>query len=590
MLILLFPIIGVANAAENNLRVIGSTYMPNMTNAPAGLEVEYKNNTLSMDVIKTNTLSSGRYAVDLYLTSGIDTPTTSNATGTAIVINNNLVYGGTDAQISFKNIKGQDVSGNIDVQNHTDYMTAIFNPATIADGMYFYQLKLNDGSQIVKRFVYNDGMEINNEIPGQVVSRALPAPSLEEEVETVTKDYFNPGDKHDWIVTITGDGSFETYKDTLTLTVPGVYTEQMVDHFLSYPANVKDISGTVFSGLDYNLGNNPAKSTVGNVNVALMLNDSVLANTTTIDDGNFLFKHVPAGAQGDAIGTVYTLRFTDLEADFMTQEFKVPVTYKENAADSIAVNRFDEHKVDGYSGSGLFDVAMLPLPGDFLGLDTDGTRNLNNAALHSYDNFGLDRMGEGRCGEMNDGRVPVDVVMVHITKYFSADANQIEGMKQYSNIMDGVPIDQALNGWVEVADLLVQVDNNIFGGTNEGSGINYLSTANQTQLYVGQINFINPTYTHTDIVAGAEIKSLGINNTMIELQSWECSVVNSELSMNNDTGNTPTLNDRVSHQYMTNFLQNVYRDGIHTGTMWELIQPIVEKKYDINYKNTYDFR
>lgn len=71
--------------------MLGSTYMPNMAQGPAGSIVTYENNTLSMDVTETKTLSGGMYAVDLYLTSGIETPTNNNnVTGTTFVVNNNL--------------------------------------------------------------------------------------------------------------------------------------------------------------------------------------------------------------------------------------------------------------------------------------------------------------------------------------------------------------------------------------------------------------------------------------------------------------------------------------------------------------------
>ena len=127
LLITLLLLMAFTAKAENNLRMLGSTYMPNMAQGPEGAVVTYENISLSMDVLETTTDNSGSYAMDLYLTSGIEDNHESNVTNTAILINNNLVYGGDILSGNVYNIRGRVVS-NILIEKHPKKTIAKWEP------------------------------------------------------------------------------------------------------------------------------------------------------------------------------------------------------------------------------------------------------------------------------------------------------------------------------------------------------------------------------------------------------------------------------------------------------------------------------
>jgi hypothetical protein len=87
---------------------------------------------------------------------------------------------------------------------------------------------------------------------------------------------------------------------------------------------------------------------------------------------------------------------------------------------------------------------------------------------------------------------------------------------------------------------------------------------------------------------GAVINSGNQIDSWHEFQNLTNSGVTSEPSINGATAMNPTNRDIASHQYAKEIKQAIYRDGLHSGTVFELKDSVPDRKFNINYKNIYD--
>lgn len=587
----LFLFGSVAKAEDINVKVLGSSYLPNMNGGTPGSEVVFVNKSFDMDSVKTILNSQGRYAINNLYTgmTGIDDVPTNNAVGTTIVFNNtNLIYGGTDAKISLTNIKGADVSSNVSVQEENDFTTAFFNPNGLAKGTYIYKVEGKNGFSSVNRIVYDGGVVNDAHPQPSLIQKVTPKINLEDVVRSSPKGGIHPGDVHTWYVGIKSiDGSFAMFEDSLEVTIPASSADLVTlypVHYLEWNENWRNIEGVIRNGHDYTIGDVDAKNPVSNANVALVLNDNVIANVTTGADGKYEFKHI-------AGGNVYTVEVRDLNGEFRANKFLAEVPDRFFEADTIAVNRFFEHIADGYSGTGNFDQCMFEDAYEYLAKDTLGVRSLACPELETYPNQGMDRMVEGQCGPMSDGLVFADAVMDRVLKFYNPTSTQYSAIRSFFNLFDGIPYSEVNNKFQIVYTPLVQEANNdnIFGGVNE-EGINLGTDGNNTYPWISNLAFSSDLYNVSSIVSGADINSIGIVDTYHERLNTENTGVTSEASINGATAIDPTPRDISSHQLVGEVKQSIYKDGIHSGTVYELKDSVPDRKYNINNKNVFDFK
>ncbi|MCG2759853.1 MAG: Ig-like domain-containing protein, partial [Candidatus Delongbacteria bacterium] len=201
-----------------NVKVVGSTYLPNMNGGTIGSEVVFVNKTFPMDTLKTNLDKDGIYDINnLYLgMTGIDDVVSTVGDATATVFNaTNLIYGGTDAEFFLSNVKGEKIKGNMTIEKGDNYTTVLFNPNGLSKGVYFYTIQSKNDVKSVK-IVYDGGV-VNDARPQKQLINSVQR-SLEEEVRSKenTKGGIHPGDVHTWYVGITSsDGSFAKFEDSL---------------------------------------------------------------------------------------------------------------------------------------------------------------------------------------------------------------------------------------------------------------------------------------------------------------------------------------------------------------------------------------
>ncbi|MBU4486826.1 MAG: hypothetical protein KKD38_07855, partial [Candidatus Delongbacteria bacterium] len=53
-------------------------------------------------------------------------------------------------------------------------------------------------------------------------------------------------------------------------------------------------------------------------------------------------------------------------------------------------------------------------------------------------------------------------------------------------------------------------------------------------------------------------------------------------------GGYPTINDICANQMTKEVKQSIYKDGIHSGTVYELKDSVPDRKFNINYENLFD--
>ena len=108
---------------------------------------------------------------------------------------------------------------------------------------------------------------------------------------------------------------------------------------------------------------------------------------------------------------------------------------------------------------------------------------------------------------------------------------------------------------------------------------------------LSHLNFTESNvYDYSDIVSGADINSGSEIDTWHEFQNLSNTGIVSELSCNGETAIQPTTRDILAHQYVYEVKQAIYKDGLHSGSVAELEEKPIMKKYQINNNNKFDFR
>jgi hypothetical protein len=579
VIIILGMAFGVARADDVNIQVTGITYTPNMHLGPEGSEVIWKN--LTEPRVPDQVTSTNEYGIyqipNLYAgVSDINDTGSSMANGTAIIYNNtNLIFGGTDVKISLKNVRGRDVGDQFNVEKGDNYTNVTFDPKRLAKGTYFYTIE-KDGKVLKNmKFVY-DGSQVNTATPQPaLVSKVQPKQSLEDVVSSTkdgVKGDINPGDVHKWEVTINPDSDvLAQYKDTLDVTISesSVFQELEPEHIIPWNANWRNFSGVISNGHNYTIGGIDGKSPISDVNVSLVDGDSVIANVTTGADGSYQFNHVPGGK-------IYTVELRDLAGEFRANKFSVEIPERVLAADTLAVcDRFADYAE--YPGDGNFNQSMFEDPSEYAYLDTLGQRDLTCPELSGYSNSGMDRMLEGK------GNIHADDITGRVWKFYNPNSTQLNAIRTYFNVFDGIPFNEVDNKYQIVGSSLVEPNPNTYNLWNgdANAGINLGTDGNNTDSWIS-------SYDGTHVIMGAVINSGNQIDSWHEFQNLTNSGVTSEPSINGATAMNPTNRDIASHQYAKEIKQAIYRDGLHSGTVFELKDSVPDRKFNINYKNIYD--
>ena len=612
LLVLFLYLFTVASSLSGVTHVDGYTWrdFDNDVRGPPGTTVTYHNITQSSPDKTATTDSSGEYTLlDLYSNvSRINPDNNTVMNYDSKIVGNKLLFGSNDVKsVKLFNTMGQELPCSFDV-NSKGYTTADFNGQGIAEGVLFYAVQTGDGQLKASKFLYDK--DRNFDIDGFAISN-LTKHKIEEGKQNLD-DIVNGKDSkdaplrsaHTWDITYhSPDGKFfDSYaQETIENDQTGTTIVEF-DHDLNDYLQVKDIRLTVRNGASYSIEGFDAKSPIEGVNVAVINQDGdVVGNATSGANGEVTIR-VPTndswGSNQEDI--MYTI---ELRSDkFRDNSFEVPISPRTCIADTVASQWLRKNIANNPQNSYVqaqdrLDQTMMPEAYEYIALDTNGERTVVNSELESYLREGMARMREGQCSAdyPNDGMVFADDVMDRVINMYDLNANQLNSVRLYFNKFKGVPMDQLQGD--DVGGYINQTLNELGnGGLNastydiqEGhpqTGINWDDDGNNTTPWNATYNLSNGNT--SNISMGADINAVGnYADVAHEIGNLWNGGVTSEASFMNATAIPATVNDVISYQFMFDTKQNIFKEGIHTGTCTELgVNIVPDREYTVNPENT----